>query len=103
MATRHGKSYGILFSIFLLHTPLHPTEGGSVTATTEDRWTFCFLDALGNIQGKQRGEEAVWWLNLGKPWPNAHPATLSLPLVSKTWRGNRMRKLMGRDKDREIV
>jgi len=36
----------------------------------------------------------LWWGDCGQ-LPSTHPATLSLPLVNRTWGENRMKKLMG--------
>lgn len=44
----------------------------------------------------------VWWINLG--WvPDTHPATFSLTLLNRAGEGNKMKKLMGQDKDGEIT
>ena len=44
----------------------------------------------------------MWWVDLGQ-LPDAHPAALSLPLLNRIGEENRMEKLVGRDKDREIA
>jgi len=44
----------------------------------------------------------LWWVDLG--WlPNAHPAALALPLLSRTGGENKMQKLVRQDKDGEIT
>ena len=44
----------------------------------------------------------MWWADLG--WlPGAHPAALSLALISRTRRENKIKKVVGKGKDREIT
>jgi len=44
----------------------------------------------------------LWWIDLG--WrPEAHPATPSLLLNDRTERENKMKELLGQDKDEEIT
>ena len=45
---------------------------------------------------------ALWWVDLVQ-LPYAHPAALSVPLLNRTRGENKMKKLVGRDKGREIA
>lgn len=42
----------------------------------------------------------MWWVSFGKQ-PNTSPAACSLPLLSRVEGENRLKKLVGRDEDRE--
>ena len=44
----------------------------------------------------------MWWVDRGR-LPGAHPAALSLTLLSRAGGENKMKKLVGRDKDRGIA
>lgn len=51
---------------------------------------------------------SVWWAGLGgmpdlHPAPHTHSAVLSLPLLHRTGRENKVKKLMGQDKDTACV
>jgi len=41
------------------------------------------------------------WADLGQ-LPDAHPVTLSLPLINKTEEENKIKKLLGQDIDRKV-
>jgi len=43
----------------------------------------------------------VWWVDPGQ-WPDAHPAPFPLPILSR-FGGEKMKKLVGRDKGRQIA
>lgn len=45
---------------------------------------------------------APWWADFGQ-LPGAHPATLLLPLLKRTWEENRMRNLIGQHKERLLT
>jgi len=44
----------------------------------------------------------VWWADLGLQ-SNNHPAALPLSLLNRTGVENRMKTLLGQDKDREVT
>lgn len=47
-------------------------------------------------------ENTAWWLNPGQ-LPDTYPAVLSRPLLNRTRGENKMEKLIGQAKDREIT
>ena len=51
---------------------------------------------------QRKGSKLLWWVNLGS-LPGAHQATFLLHLLNKTVGENKIKKIMGWDKDREIT